>query len=132
MEVMRVHDFRAACHPKLGWIAEIGSRNGRGRVAEGIGSVRHRLVAVKAHVGLKLDACAMRFTPVIQQPRARPIGIGMRIALGQHFALLIQEAKRFIAGLMIENREFSKVRSFGSSIMASQPLAIGLPSKGLR
>ena len=35
----------------------------------------------------------------------------MWIALGQHFALLIQEAERFVAGLMIENREFSEVRS---------------------
>ena len=66
MEVMRVHDFRPARHPELGWIAEIGSRNGCGRIAKRIRPIGHRLIAIEAHMGLKLNTRAMRFTAVIQ------------------------------------------------------------------
>ncbi len=55
----------------------------------------------------------MRFTPIVEQARGRPIRIGMGVTLGQHVAGAAQQTEGFVAGLMIENHEFPEVRSLG-------------------
>ncbi len=109
VQVMGVHDLGTADHAELGRIAEIGTGNRGRRIAERIGAVALGFVGEPDQMRLQLQPLAVRFAAIVQQAGGGPIGVRMRVSLGQHVALAIQQTERFVTGLVIEDDEFAEV-----------------------
>ncbi len=102
--MVRVEDFRSTVHQaELGRIADVGTGNRRGGIAERIGAIPHRLVFEPEVLVLHMHVVdAERLAAIVDRAATRTVGIGQRIALRQEVALLVQRAERFVADFVID------------------------------
>ena len=98
--------------PELRRIAHIGTRNRRGRVAERIGAIPHRLVFEPEVLVLHVHVVdAERLAAIVDRAAARTIGVGQadRAAAGSRPSY--SRAECFVADFVIHQHEFPEVRT---------------------
>ena len=111
--MVRVEHFRSTVdQTELGWIADVGTGNRRGGIAERIGAISHRLVFEPEILVLHVHIVdAERLATIVDRAATRTISIGQGITLREEVTFLVQRSERFVTDFVVIEYEFPKVRT---------------------